>query len=97
MQITTTTKTYTLPDRITVGQMLQLDLATLQPILEGTVDFSNLSEVQPVLQWVVSFMEVLGTDLTTEPFENLILLIQHETFVSWMQGLFGNLTHSKGL
>jgi hypothetical protein len=51
----------------------------------------NLEEITPLLQWIVSFLKILGLDLENEPFEQLVGLVKHELFLPWLQGLFGNL------
>jgi len=81
---------YTFPDKITNRQFLVADLQMVMKLSENKIDFANLAEVQGMIQWMVGFLEVLGTPLMDEPFEDLVAAMRHENFSLWMKGLFGH-------
>lgn len=95
MQFITSQKTFEFPDKITVNQLLTLDLKMIKKMTDQKIDLENLEDAQPLLLWLVRFLQSLRIDIGDEPFEVLFEILQHEQFKPWLKGLFGNLQKGK--
>ena len=85
-----TNKLVELPENIYIDQLMNIDLGFLQKLETINMDNPNLSEIQPIFKWIVSFFKEIGVKhrFTIPEFMELM---NGKEFLPWMERVFGNL------